>query len=360
MSKEAKIAIYRPGRFGTALAVPLSENTEVILIFGSREANAAFQHTRENPKYHPGHKLPDSVKSTDNIQKGLRDANILLLATPVPHLRTTYELLMPYAKDRLVVCGSKGIEAVTCKTPSQILKDINPKLNGSYAAISGPNLAWEIIRKLPAEIVIASKNESIRQKLKRILRTSYLFPYETSDVTGVELGGALKNPVAMLVGICDGLGLGNNAAAAIQNRGWREATRLAVVAGADEWTLTGLAGAADLAVSTRKDGGGRNYGAGVDIGRGEDPRLLQQSERTMEAFNTIAPAVALAHDKGVDVPLLEGLLQIINRERRPNHVISLLIDGNNHYEDPQPIIDRRLRLPLRILNRLSHRWRSAT
>lgn len=361
-TEKPKVTVIRPGRFATALAVPLSENAVVTFCFESSEANTIFQKTRENQKYHPGVKLFD-VQSTDNMKKGLMGADIVLLAVPMIHLRTTCKSLKPYGiEDKQLCVGTKGLEIGTNYRPSQVVLDVIPRLSKtSYAAISGPNIAREMIRKLPAVTVIASKNDALIDMLLEMFSTGYLFPYRTDDLEGAELGGALKNPVAMVAGIGDGLGLGGNAIAALQNRGWREATRLAVVLGADERTLNGPSGAGDLAVSCRPGGGGRNYDAGVAIGRGEDPRILQKSGQTIEGFNTIGPAIVLARKNGVQVPVLEGLGKVIRKERPPSYINSLLIEENNRYSDPEPIIDRRvMRWVVRKINRFSHLWRNAT
>lgn len=359
-TEHLKVAIVRPGRFGTALAVPISENAEAILCFASFEPRRSFEITRVNQKYHPEIVLPKDVKSTHNTREGVMDSDIVLLTVPMKHLRSTCRSLKPYGlEEKIVASGIKGIEAGTSYRPSEVILDVNPRLSrNSFAAISGPNLARELIRKLPAVTVIASEDTALTHKLQGIFRTSYLFPYLSNDVIGVELGGALKNPIAMIVGICDGLGLGNNAAAAIKNRGWREVVRLAVMLEADERTLMGVAGEGDLSTSCQP--GGRNYDAGVAIGRGEDPRVLQKSEQTIEAFNTIGPVLTLAKRLNVDVPILEGLNRIIQRERQPSYVVNMLVEGNGHYEDPEPVIHRgAVKLIVRKLNRFLHLWRNA-
>lgn len=356
MSKELKVAIIRPSRFGIALGAILAENTSATFCFELTSSHLEFQRSREIPKYHPGVRLlSDRIHSVDDYKRGIKDADVVLVTSPMKYLRTTVESIVPYAKNKIWVTGSKGIEQGTNMRPSEVIADVNPVFNkSSYAIISGPNLAWELIRKLPAITVIASQNEALTHRLQKIFRTSYFFPYLSDDVTGVELGGALKNPMAMLVGICYGLGLGNNASAALKNRCLKEMTRLAVVLGADERTLMGAAGEADLSTSCQQ--GGRNYDAGVAIGRGVDPRVLQQSGQTIEAFNTIEPALSLAKGANIGAPLLEGLKKMIDGEQRPSYIINMLVEGNHHFEDPQTIIDRRLRRWVRRFNRVMHLW----
>lgn len=352
------VTILPAGRFGTALAVPLSENANVTLCIRSSEDNRIFQETRENQKYFPGIKLPDNIHSTDNLEEGLNKADVVILVPPSWKFREVYTSYMSFIPRKcLRVCGSKGMEEDTEMMMSQVMRDVDPSVDGSsYAVISGPNFAHEIVRGLPAATVIASENDAVTKKLQRLFRTNYLVPYMTDDVIGVQLGGAFKNPMAMAVGICDGMHMGNNAAAALMNRGLKEMTRLAVLLGADERTLMGLAGESDLSLSCRPGGGGRNYDAGIAIGRGEDPKLLFQSEQTIEALHTIKPAISLAHKNNVEVPILEGLHEIIYGGLQLSEVVSMLIERDHSYEDPQPIIHRKLRLPLRVLNRLFHLW----
>jgi len=351
------VTVLRPGRFGTALLVPLAENVQQAIVYlADPEANRIFQETQEIQKYFPGYKLPSNVHSTNNLEEALQKSNVVLITTPTKHFRTVAESALPLMQeDQILVSGSKGLEEGTNMRMSQVIRDINPRFKKKCrAVISGPNFAREIIRGLPTATVIASENDALTRRLQRLFRTSRFLPYRSGDVIGVELGGALKNPIALAVGICHGMGLGDNATAALKNRGFREMTRLAVVLGADERTLMGLAGEGDLSLSSRP--GGRNYDAGVAIGQGEDPELLLQSDQTIEALYTIRPAIALARKKNVRVPILEGIYGIIYGGLEPAQVLDMLVERYHGYEGPQPIIDRRIGLLLRLLNRLLHRW----
>ncbi len=354
---DLNVTVLRPGRFGTALLIPLAENVRQVTIYlEDPEAHRLFQETQENQKYFPEFKLPDNVRSTNNLKEALQRPDVVVFATPTKYLRAVCESAEPFIpRNSIRVSTSKGLEEGTNMRMSQVIKDVNPRLRrNSLAVISGPNFAHEIVRGLPAATVIASESDALTKKLQRLFRTNRFLPYRSDDIIGVELGGALKNPIALAVGICNGMGLGDNATAALMNRGFREMTRLAVVLGADERTLMGLTGEGDLSLSSRP--GGRNYDAGVAIGRGEDPRLLLQSEQTIEALYTIRPAVSLAKQNKVKVPIMEGVYGMIYDGFKPTQVRDMLVERYHGYEGPQPIIDRRIGLPLRLLNRLLHRW----
>lgn len=354
---DLNVTVFRPGRFGTALLIPLAENVRLVTVYlEDPEANRIFQETQENQKYFPGVKLPNNIHSTNNLQESLQGANVILMTTPTKHFRGVAECVLPIIpRDGIVICGSKGIEEGTNMRMSQVIKDVNPNFKNKHLAVmSGPNFAHEIIRGLPAATVIASENDRLTRSLQRLFRTNRFLPYRSDDVIGVELGGALKNPISLAVGVCNGMGLGDNATAALMNRGLREMIRLAVRLGADERTLIGLTGDADLSLSSRC--GGRNYDAGVAIGKGENPELLLQSDQTIEAISTIKAVVSLAKRKNVRVPIMEGVYGMIYGGLKPMQVLDMLIERYHDYEGPLPIIDRRIGLPLRLFNRLLHRW----
>lgn len=359
---DLKVVVPRPGRFGTSLLIPLAENLEQVTVcFSSSEANEVFQKTRENRKYFPGVKLPDNIYSTDDFEQGFEGADVVLFTTPTTHLRTFCEsvkLLIP--EKCIVICGSKGLEKETCMITSQVIRDVNPRISkGSIAIISGPNYANEIIRGLWTTTVIASENDEVALRAYGLFKTLKFRPFITDDVMGVGLGGSLKNLVAMAVGVSDGMAMGNNAHAALKNRLTKEITRLSVVLGADERTLGGISGAGDVDVSSKPPG--RNYLAGYDIGQGADPKMLRRSGKTIEGLETVEPAVTLADKFSVEVPLLQILKEIICDNLKPQDAIERVtkLDGFL-YEDPQPIIDRRLRFPLRTINRVFHLWNHAT
>lgn len=355
-----KVVISPPGRLGTALGNAISDNAEVWFLFRSTESNRIFQDTRENQKYFPRLRLADSIHSSVDPEEACYKAHVVILAPNVKNFRTHLESLAPIiikeGQGRTVLAhGCKGLEDGTNMRMSEVIRDVDPRFNRHhYAVISGPNLAHEVVRGLPAATVIASE-DGLAKQLQRLFRTKHFLPFVSDDVVGVELGGALKNPMAMAVGICFGMGLGYNASAAFMNRCAKEMIRLAVALGADERTLTGQSGIADLSVSCWPGAEGRNYTAGVAIGKGENPAILKQSEMTIEAFNTIKPAVLLARKNHVNVPILEGLERIVNEGANPNDLVRQLVEGSYTYEDPQPVIGR-LKAPLRSLNRVLHNW----
>lgn len=357
-----KVAICPPGKFGTALGVVLAvaDKADVVFCFRTSEGDEIFRETGENRKHFPGQVLPNNITSTRDPEEALHGADVMIFATQARYSRTYFEEISPYRDKKTAVLSIiKGLEEDTAMRMSEVIRDIDPRVNKRlFAAMSGPNFAWEIIKGLQAATVIASENGRLAEWLQKLFKTSRFLPFRTDDVIGVELGGALKNPEAMMVGICDGLGLGNSASAALANRSSKEMTRLIVLLGGDERTAMGLAGDGDFDLSRRP--GGRNYDTGVVIGRGEDPRVFLNSKQTIEGLYTIKPALASVRKHGAKAPMLEGLYGIIYEGREPARVMDELIGGDFDYEDPQTIIHRNLRIPLRALNRLAHLWGSVS
>lgn len=370
LNRELNVAIMPAGRFGTALAVPLSEKaSKVTLYFRTSEYYQRFQETHENQKWFPGIKLPDNVYSTDNLQEAVEDTDVLIIVPPAKFFRDFYRSIYPYiennrfARDGFIVLGSKGFEEETDLRMSELVKQETSDLARRTVVISGPNYAHEIVKGLPFGIVLASENdkvaEELSEKIFKVKRKTR--PYITDDVIGTELGGILDKPIAMAVGISDGMGMGRNAAALLKNRGLKEITRLAVVLGADRNTLGGLTGEGDLSLSS--EGPGRNYKAGFEIGEqrySEDLRLvierLLQSRETIEGLYSVKSAVSLARRNGVVMPITESLYKILYQGLSPQEAMEILMNTDGQYEDPQPVIDRRLRFPMRAVDRVMHIW----
>lgn len=339
------VAILPAGSFGRALAVPLSENShKVTLIFRSRESQEKFSHLE----------LPANVNLTYNHKQALEESNIVVLVPPSKHLREVYSTNCRYINSGAwIICGTKGLEQETNLTTFQVLKIVNPSLR-RWAIMSGPNFASEIAQGLYTETVIASAEDGVAEKLRRVFITKRFKPYVTDDVMGVALGGTLKNLIAMTRGIVEGKGMGSNFSASLLNSELREANRLAVVMGADERTLYGRSGLADIVLSSRPPG--RNYLAGLAIGQGVDPKFLMASGETIEGFDSIRPALSLAKSFGVEVPIFQILYEVLYEELKVDKAVDRLMEINGIFEDPQPVIDRRLRFPIRWMNRWLHFW----
>lgn len=356
-SKIGKVVIMTAGTFGTAIVVPLSENAEEVVLFcRSADQAQSINETHENQVRFPGVKLPHNIHATSDAKYALKDADIVFLVPVAQAMRSLYRMSVGRNLDRRtdIVCGSKGYEEGTNLRMLQVLSQEDPTIVNRCAVISGPNFASEIVRGKPAATVVASENKAVLERVGAVLSTKRFRPYLTDDVIGVELGGILKNPIAIAVGICDGMEIGSNASAAIFDRGLREMIRLAVVMGADERTFTGLAGAGDLFLSCRPQG--RNYMAGFQIGQGASLESVKNSGKTTEGLYSVASAVELANQFQVDVPIMEMLNDIINGELKPYQAIERLMARDLAYEDPLPITGVQSRFCIRVLNRLLHLW----
>lgn len=373
MGKEKLNVVNLPaGRFPTALAVPVALRAKrVTLYFRSSEGHQIFQETHENKKWFPGIKLPDNVYSTDSLPEVVPDADVLNIIPPARYFRELYRSIYPYidrsrfAKEGFIVVGSKGFEEETALRISEIVRQETPDLAKRTVVISGPNYAHEIVQGLPFGIVLASEDDVVAEELwKKLFKVSGTTKaYITDDVIGVELGGILGKPIAMAVGISDGMGMGRNAAHLLRSRGLKEITRLAVVLGADRNTLSGLSGDEDLALSSEDPG--RNYKAGFEIGEQRYPEDLQlviqkllQSRDTIEGIQSVKSIIALANRgrEPVIMPIIENLYKIFYEGLTPQEAQEILMSTDGKYEDPQPVIDRRLRFPMRAIDRIMHPW----
>lgn len=316
-SKRLSVAILPAGQWGTALAVPLSDNEhQVKLYFRKDEDSKLFNKTKQNVKRLPEIRFNGSTYATADLKKAL-DVDILVLACDVAHIRSFFTQIKPLLKQNTkVLCVSKGIEEQTNLGMIQVLEEVEPRITSRVAIMSGPNFAIEVAKRLPTLTVIASTNISVAQLLQQAFTTPNFKVYTQKDVLGVELGGALKNVIAVGVGIGDGLKMGENARAALITRGVAEMIRLGVSMGAEKLTFTGLSGMGDLILSCTS-GKSRNHKAGVLIGKGANPKKLLDSEETIEGLHSVKAVVALAKRNKVKIPIMETVYKIVYEGLKP-------------------------------------------
>ncbi len=287
------IVVVPAGRWGSALAIPLSDNGHNVKLYQS------------------------SVFTTSSLKEAVLGADILILACNSAHVRSLFQKITSnLPKDTIVLCVSKGIEEDTNFCMSQVLTDIEPKIGSRLAVLSGPNFAAEVAQRLPTMTIVASENTSVAKLLQRVFTTKNFRVYIQDDVLGVELGGALKNVIALGVGIGDGLKLGENGRAALITRGITEIMRLGTAMGAQRQTFTGLSGMGDL-ILTCTSKKSRNHQAGLKIGRGLNPKDLLSSNETIEGLHTVKAAVKLAKEKGIKVPIMETVYKIVYQGLKP-------------------------------------------
>jgi glycerol-3-phosphate dehydrogenase (NAD(P)+) len=324
-------AVVGAGAWGTTLALQLSRKGPVLLLARDAAQAEALASARQNERYLPGIELPEQVRvSADPAE--LSGANeLVVLAVPASAMRETARRIRPHLqRDAILLSVAKGIERGTLQRMSQVLAEELPEAAGRIAALSGPNLALEIARGLPASSVVAAEDESISERASEIVGSRGFRLYRNRDVIGVELCGALKNIIAIAAGAVDGLGFGDNGKAGLITRGLAEMTRLGIAAGANPLTFAGLAGIGDV-MATCASPLSRNHRLGEELAKG---RTWADIEGTLpgvaEGAYTVDAALAMAEQHGVELPiaqevhnaLFEGksvqrcLIDLLSREQK--------------------------------------------
>lgn len=318
----SRIAILGAGAWGTALALTLARRGGHELILWSHSAPLAEQlnETGENLPYLPGFTLPADIFVTPDLPRAIFEADILLCVTPSQHLRGVITHIAPLlTRNQIILSASKGIEERSFLRMSQVIASVagNP-----VAVLSGPSFAQEVAAGSPTAIVAAANDPHLALLVQRDFTSSTLRVYTNDDVPGVELGGALKNVIALAAGIVHGLNLGHNSAAALITRGIAEMTRLAVACGARRQTLAGLSGIGDL-VLTCTGPLSRNRAVGIELGRGRQlPEIIAGLHgKVAEGVRTTAAALGLAARYGVEMPITEQMDAILHRGKSPKEAI---------------------------------------
>jgi glycerol-3-phosphate dehydrogenase (NAD(P)+) len=301
------------GSWGTALAWILGgKGTPVRLWFRDPEQAEQAATARRNARYLPDLPLPESVRPTADFEAAIRGASILVLAVPTSAVRQTLVQVLPLLEGPLpILLAAKGLERDTGDRLTQVAHEVLGDTAAQVAVLSGPNLAGEIVGGMPAATVIAGGDEVSLRELQHVFSTPLFRVYTNPDVAGVELGGALKNPIAIAAGISDGLGFGNNTKAGLLTRGLAEMTRLGVAAGARASTFSGLSGVGDL-LTTAYSPLSRNYRVGLALGRGDTlPHAQESLHQVAEGVPTTEAACLLAERLGVDAPIMQELRKIL-------------------------------------------------
>lgn len=313
-----RIQIIGAGSWGIAIARLLAGNGHAVQLWCRKDAER-LQAAREAPAYLPGVLLPDGVFVSPQVD-GAADA--VVLATPSHALRDVLDHLQ-LPRESIRVSVTKGIENGTLLRMSQIIDEMSP--GAPVVALSGPSHAEEVARDLPASVVVAGTDEGACQVIQRAFMTATFRVYTSQDIVGVELGGALKNVIAIAAGACDGLGLGDNAKAALVTRGLAEIARLGVACGADPLTFAGLSGMGDLIVTcASRHSRNRRIGEGIAQGKTLD-ELLAASPMVAEGVRTTVSARALAHKMGVEMPITEAVHQVLFERMNPLEAIAALM-----------------------------------
>lgn len=305
------VAVLGSGAWGTTLARVMAEKGHAVMLWEhDAERAQRMQHERVNATFLPGSVLPPALTITADIGAALYRADAVLFIVPAQQMRQNARLAAPFiAPDALVITGGKGIELTTMARMTQILHDeLLPGAHDRLAALSGPNLAREIAEGKPAATVVASTNAATARQAQALLATGALRVYTTDDVIGVELGGALKNVIAIGIGCADGLGGGDNAKASLMTRGLAEIVRLAVAQGGHPLTLAGLAGLGDL-IATCSSPLSRNYSLGRELTASGRPlaAILAGRHSVAEGIMTARAALLMAAASGIEMPITAAL-----------------------------------------------------
>jgi glycerol-3-phosphate dehydrogenase (NAD(P)+) len=314
-----RVAMMGSGSWGTAFGMVLADAGSDVVIWG-RDAAVVDDITlnHRNEAYHSGLLLPDRVTATTDAREALQGASIVVLAVPAQVLRENLGTWNGDIDDSAVLVSlMKGIEIGTTKRMSQVITEAAGVSAERVAVVSGPNLAREIVERQPAATTVACVDQQSARRLQDACTTDYFRPYWTTDVVGAEIGGSVKNVIAVANGMAAGMGLGENSQASLITRGLAEMARLGVALGADPLTFQGLAGVGDL-VATCQSPLSRNRTFGFNLGRGLTvEETIAVTRQTCEAYKSCQPILALGHEHGVEMPITEQVVGVLHHGKSP-------------------------------------------
>ena len=320
-----KITLLGGGSWGTALSRLLSENGHQVTVWLRDEEQCRLLSTeRVNKKYLPEVKIPENIVFTPNIDEAAKNAEILLIVTPTQMVRSVLRQISPeYKKDKIIINASKGIEIGTMYLVSDIVKEETSDC--TFAVLSGPSHAEEVGLSLPTAITVACDSKEVAEEIQNAFMSSYFRVYTNDDVIGAELGGALKNIIALGAGISDGVGYGDNAKAALMNRGIVEIARLGIAMGADIHTFYGLSGIGDLIVTcTSKHS--RNWNAGYLIGQGLSKNdAVKKIGMVVEGIPTTYAAYELSKKLKVEMPIVVAMYDVLENNADVKQTVNKLM-----------------------------------
>ncbi|MEI2643879.1 MAG: NAD(P)H-dependent glycerol-3-phosphate dehydrogenase [Candidatus Nanopelagicales bacterium] len=318
-----RIAVMGSGSWGTGFGMVLADaGGEVAMWAREPEVVEDINHRHHNDAYHEGIELPPSMWASQEVGQVLQGAQIVVLAIPSQTLRDNLQAwkeMIP--ADATLVSLMKGIELGTVMRMSQVIAEVTGFPESQVAVVSGPNLAREVAQRQPAATTVACADEERAQQLAEATTTAYFRPYYTTDIIGAELGGAVKNVIALANGMAYGLGFGENAQASLITRGLAEMTRLGAACGANELTFLGLAGIGDL-IATCTSSLSRNRTFGENLGRGLTvDETIAKTKQTCEGVKSCQSILDLARRNGVDMPITEQVVQVVHDGMAPREML---------------------------------------
>ena len=325
-----QVTVLGSGAWGTALALELNEGGHHVAVWGHNPNHVReINQSRSNPRYLPGLKIPDAIGFTSEIQQALEGSEFVVMAVPSKGLRETADRISGFSGT--IVSVAKGIEHGTGLTMCQILQQQLPRAR--VATLSGPTFAPEVARRMPSAAVAASATEDSALQTQEVFHRAYFRVYTTTDILGVELGGALKNVIAIGAGVCDGFGFGDNSKAALVTRALAEIRRVGVACGAQPETFSGLSGLGDLTVTcfSRQS---RNRALGERIGKGEKiADILPTLASVAEGYPTARSAHELASRLKIDAPIIREVHAMLYENKSPKEALRDLVTRDSKSED---------------------------
>lgn len=322
------VGVIGAGAWGTALAKVLGAKGHDVMIWSRRDDLAvAIRRDHQNVHYLPSATLPETVSATSSLTEAIAGREIVVLVVPSHALRSTLEAARgDFAEDAVLVSATKGIENDTLMLMGEVVEDVlGPGAGNRLTVLSGPSFAKEVAAEVPTNVVVASKNDALCLEVQRVFATDRLRVYSSDDPAGVEVGGALKNVVAIAAGACDGLGFGHNTRAALITRGLAEIARVALAKGGSVLSIAGLAGMGDLVLTCTGDLS-RNRTVGFEMGRGRKlDEVLASLGHVAEGVKTAKSAFDLANQLQVDLPIINEVYHVLYEGKSPRQAVSDLL-----------------------------------
>jgi glycerol-3-phosphate dehydrogenase (NAD(P)+) len=330
-----RAAVLGAGAWGTALAKILSDKgDDVVLYSRRRELPDEVEKSRENARYLPGIRLADALEVTCDLERAIAGVDMLVLAVPSHAIRGVLgDVARSLPGDAKIVSATKGIENDSLMLMGEVVADVlGPGADARFAVLSGPSFAKEVALGLPTAIVVASSSSEVAQEVQQRFAGERLRVYTSDDTIGVELGGALKNVIAIAAGACEGLGYGHNSRAALITRGLAEIVRLSLARGGSALTLAGLAGLGDLVLTCTGELS-RNRTVGFELGKGRTlPDVLAGLGHVAEGVRTTKSAYDLGRKFGVDMPITTEVYRVLYEGKSPKQAVSDLLARANRPE----------------------------
>lgn len=330
----AKVSILGAGAWGTALAMVLAGNGHEVTLWSALAPEVEILRRDRALDKLPGAKLPDSVQISDDLERSCEDKDIIVFAVASPYVRRTAKVARPYIKEKQIIVNvAKGIEETTLDTLTDILKEELP--GGDIAVLSGPSHAEEVSRGIPTTCVVGASSKATAYFIQDVFMNERFRVYTSPDIIGIELGGSVKNVIALAAGIADGLGFGDNTKAALMTRGIAEISRLGIAMGGKLETFAGLSCVGDLIVTcTSKHS--RNRNAGYLIGQGYSMQeAMDEVKQVVEGVYSAKAALALSKKFQVEMPIVEQINQVLFEGKSPMEAVSdlLLRDKRREYTE---------------------------